>query len=101
MRPRRSSTAPRACSSRNTLFTVAREVPASSASCSWVSAISPSGRGVAAAQLDEPSQHAPLDGDVQRLEQQLVLAAHLRREETDQYPIDVRVLLRSRWNSLW
>jgi hypothetical protein len=38
---RRSSTARRSCSSRSTLLTVARDVPASSASCSCVKGISP------------------------------------------------------------
>ena len=42
VRPRRSSTVPRACSSRSTRLTVAREVPAISASCSCVSGITES-----------------------------------------------------------
>ena len=40
--PRRSSTVPRACSSRSTRLTVARDVPAISANCSWVSGITES-----------------------------------------------------------
>ncbi len=48
--------------------------------------------GVERAQLRKAAEHAPLDRDVERLEQELVLAGHLLGEEADQHLVDLRVL---------
>ena len=67
----------RFCSSRSTRFTVAREVPAISASCSWVSGMTESCDRIERAQLSELAEHAALPLSV-RLEQRVQVAQRLQ-----------------------
>jgi hypothetical protein len=73
-------------------LTVAREVPAISASCSWGERDDRVAAGVQRAQLRKPAEPAPFDRDVEGLEQELVLPSNLPGEEADQNLVDCRVL---------
>ena len=80
MRPRRTASSPRACASRTTRLTGAREVPARFESSSWVSGTTPSSEP----ELGQAPQHAPVGGHVVGLQQQLREPPDAQRQRAGQ-----------------
>ena len=84
---------PRPFSAARTALTVAREAPASAASCSCVSGISVSSAPPAytAARSTEPAQDAFLGALVVRVGHELVHAPQLVGEQRDEHAVDARM----------